>query len=258
MDMLAALRLQIEWGADEALQDAPVNRMAVREAVRAPAVEPQAPRPQPASAQPAGHVTPAIRARDLAAEATDLPSLCAIIAAFDCCPLAATATNMVFADGDPSCGLMVVGDVPGAEEDRMGRPFMGPPGQLLDRMMVSVGLDRTKMLLTNVIPWRPPGNRAPTDSEVQTCLPFLLRQIALARPLRLVSLGGLATHSLLATKGSMSRLRGRWTELTIPGMDAAIPVLPMLHPAYLMQHPEAKRLAWADLLALRRALDSIT
>jgi DNA polymerase len=153
---------------------------------------------------------------------------------------------------------MLVGEGPGAEEDRIGRPFVGPSGQFLDRMLASIGLDRDKYLITNLIPWRPPGNRNPTDSEVLICLPFLLRQIALARPRRLVLLGLLATRALAGDNSGIRRLRGRWLSVTVPGLDAPIPALPMLHPAYLLRNHGAKRDAWADMILLRRTLDADT
>lgn len=261
MNMLAALRLQIEWGADEALDDAPVNRMAT------PVVVP-VPRDTNARAEPATSLTPAPlttarvlpmrRAQDAAAAAMTREALRAALLAFDGCGLASTATNLVFEDGNADSGLMLVGEGPGAEEDRAGRPFVGPTGLLLDRMMASIGLDRSHFLVTNVIPWRPPGNRNPTEAEIQVCLPFLLRHIALVKPRRLVLLGALATHALLGTKGGMSRLRGRWTKTTVPGLEMPIPTLPMMHPAYLQQNPASRSLAWGDLIQLKRAIESDT
>jgi len=192
----------------------------------------------------------------VAGAARTLAELRTALAGFDGCPLAATATNLVFADGNPDAGLMLVGEGPGAEEDRVGKPFVGPSGQLLDRMLASIGLDRTRLLITNLIPWRPPGNRNPTDNEVLTCLPFLLRHIALVAPRRLVLLGALATRAVTGSTTGIRRMRGRWIEVTIPGLPAAVPALPMLHPAYLLRTAGAKRDAWADLIQLRRSLDS--
>jgi uracil-DNA glycosylase family 4 len=261
MDALAALRLQIEWGADEALDDAPVDRfaLAARPVVaRLPTPVAVTPLPvsPPASPPPGPLPGPALRAREVAARAGSLAELRAAMAAFDGCPLAATATNLVFADGNPDAGLMLVGEGPGAEEDRAGKPFVGPSGRLLDRMLASIGLDRTRYLITNVIPWRPPGNRNPTDNEVLTCLPFLLRHIALARPRRLVLLGALATRAVTGSNAGIRRLRGRWIDVTIPGLPAPVPALPMLHPAYLLRTPGAKREAWADMVQLRLGLDA--
>jgi uracil-DNA glycosylase len=260
MDALSALRLQIEWGADEALDDAPNDRLAAHPAAPPPPrpapsrpVPPPAPAPRPSASVPLP--APARRAQDVAAAARTLGELRAALAGFEGCPLSATATNLVFQDGNPQAGLMLIGEGPGADEDRAGRPFVGASGQFLDRMLASIGLDRTRCVITNLIPWRPPGNRNPTDSEILTCLPFLHRQIALVRPRRLVLVGKMATHALTGSTAGITRLRGRWLEVSVPGLDSPVPALPMLHPAYLLRSPHAKREAWADLLALRRVLD---
>jgi len=252
----ATLQLLVEWGADEALLDAPLDRLAFNPPLPAaspPAVKPELPTLIPTPPRPPG----VARATDIAAAARSTEELRAALAGFDGCALRDTATNLVFADGNPEAGLMLIGEGPGAEEDRAGRPFVGPSGQLLDRMLASIGLDRSKYLITNLIPWRPPGNRNPTDSEVLLCLPFLLRHITLARPLHLVLLGGLASQAVLGTTLGIKRLRGRWHEASIPGLGAPVPALPLLHPAYLLRTPGAKRETWADLLLLRRTLDGI-
>jgi DNA polymerase len=219
-DALAALRLQLEWGADEALAEAPLDRLATRQPPAPPPPRPAAPRPvPPAAAQPAQH------AQAVAAGAATLAELRAALAAFDGCPLKGTATNLVFADGNPDSGLMLIGEGPGAEEDRAGLPFVGPSGQLLDRMLASIGLTRAAYLITNLIPWRPPGNRNPTDAEVLTCLPFLLRHIALVRPRRLVLLGKLASQALTGSNAGITRMRGKWVQITVPGLDQPVPAL---------------------------------
>ena len=255
MDMLAALRLQMEWGADEALDDAPRDRLAVPRAV-VPPPAPPAPRPAPMMATLLPQAAPVQRAHEVAAAATTIEGLRAALAGFDGCALSATATNLVFADGNPDSGLMLVGEGPGAEEDRSGIPFVGASGQLLDRILASIGLDRTRYVITNLIPWRPPGNRNPTDAEVTICLPFLLRHIALVRPRRLVLLGALASRAILGGSAGITRLRGKWVPASIPGLDAPVPTLPMLHPAYLLRNPGAKRDAWTDMLLLRRTIDA--
>jgi len=255
MDDLALLRLQIEWGADEALAETPCDRLRPPEpATRlpTPTVDPAKPLAAPA-AEPAGI---AARAAELAAVARTREELRAALEQFDGCTLRLTATNLVFADGNPDAGLMFVGEAPGAEEDRAGLPFVGPSGRFLDRMLASIGLDRTRFLITNLIPWRPPANRNPTDAEVLLCLPFLHRHIALVRPRHLVLLGSLATKALTGSSAGIRRMRGRWIELAIPGLPEPVPTLPMFHPAYLLRTPGAKRDAWADLLALRRRLDA--
>ncbi len=253
--MLAALRLQIEWGADEALEDAPIDRRLAdaRLVDRRPAMPAASPSPtvvaQPLRPPPQQH------AAAVAAAADSIPALRAALEQFDGCALRVTATNLVFADGDPTSGVVLIGEAPGAEEDRAGRPFVGPSGQLLDRMLASIGLDRSRVLITNLIPWRPPGNRAPSDAEVAACLPFLQRHLALLRPRLLLLLGGLPTKALTGNPQGISRVRGRWQEVVVPGLDRGIPALPTFHPAYLLRTHGARREAWADLIMLRRAMD---
>ncbi len=258
MEALQALSLQLAWGADEALAETPQDRLAPpapapgpRQGLPPPAPPAEFPRPGGA---PGGAMT--ARAWELANAAASRAELRAALAAFDGCALAATATSLVFADGNPDAGLVLIGEAPGAEEDRAGLPFVGPSGQLLDAMLASIGLDREKALILNVLPWRPPGNRTPTDEEVNLCLPFLLRHLALVRPRRLVLLGALAARALTGRTEGIRRLRGRWVEVTVPGLAETVPALPTYHPAYLLRTPAAKREAWADLLALRRARDA--
>lgn len=255
MDALAALALQIEWGADEALDEVPVDR--TRAAVaRAPAptlVRPQ-PTPPPAATMPQ-KPAPVARAQLVASAANTVEELRAALAGFTDCPLSATATNLVFYDGNPAAGLVFVGEAPGAEEDLQGKPFVGASGQFLNRMLASIGLDRDKCLITNLIPWRPPGNRSPTDAEVLMCLPFLQRHITMLRPRIVVTLGSLSTNTLTGQDSGIRKLRGKWRALNLPGLDPAPRLLPMYHPAYLLRTPGAKRDMWQDLLMLRRALD---
>jgi len=247
MDLVEALRLQIEWGADEALLEAPQDRRP------AAAPAPMKPAPRPAAALPAG---PAEAARIANACAT-LAELEAALKAFTGCALRDTATQLVFADGAAAARVMLVGEAPGAEEDRAGRPFVGPAGQLLDRMFASIGLDRSGLRIVNTVPWRPPGNRNPTDAEVAICLPFLHRHIALVAPAALFVLGAVAAKALLPEPErhlGIRRLRGTWRELEIPGLEAPLPCLPSYHPAYLLRMPAAKAEAWRDLLSLKARL----
>lgn len=250
MDALTALRLQLEWGADEALDEAPIDRTQAR------APSPSRPRPAAAPIRPA-QPAPMTLARQVAEAAPTVEALRLALAGFTACPLGATATNLVFSDGNPEAGLVLVGEAPGAEEDLTGKPFVGASGRFLDRMLASVGLDRTQLLITNLIPWRPPGNRPPTDSEVLMCLPFLQRHLALLQPRIVVSLGALSTHALTGQTTGIRKLRGRWSNMTVETGKAPIKILPMLHPAYLLRTPAAKREAWADLIALRQALDTM-
>jgi DNA polymerase len=197
-------------------------------------------------------------ARRLAASAESIEALAELIAAFDDCPLKRTATNTVFLDGNPTAPVMIIGEAPGADEDRIGRPFVGRAGQLLDRMLAAIGLDRTGVQITNVIYWRPPGNRKPTAAETAACLPFVLRHIALARPLVLVLAGGTAATTLLPVTDGITRLRGRWFDLAVPGLDAPVPTLPIFNPAFLRRTPARKREAWRDLPTLKARLAELS
>ena len=179
---------------------------------------------------------------------------------FEGCALKHTAMNLVFSDGNPNSGIMLVGEAPGEDEDRQGLPFVGVSGKLLDRMLASIGLDRTSVYISNILFWRPPGNRSPTDAEIAACLPFAERHIALVQPKVLIMLGGVAAKSLLRTKDGITRIRGKWTEYT-PALGKAdatpIKCLPIYHPAYLLRQPTAKRQAWNDLLLLKQTLNEI-
>ncbi len=253
MNDLALLALQVEWGADEALAERPVDRRAAA-ATPAPAfprlVVRSVPVPVPI---PAGVASGVAQAQALAAAAGTPAELRAALAAFDGCALRATATTMVFSDGDATAGVVLVADVPGPAEDRAGVPFAGPAGLFLDRMFASAGLDRGACLATSLLPWRPPGDRKPADMEVQLCLPFLLRHLQLLTPRLVVILGGLATRTLLPAVGR--RQRGVWHGLALPGLPKPVPTLALPSPAHIQATPAAKRDAWADLLRLRRALD---
>jgi len=265
---LALLQWQIAMGADEALGETAPNRLAPPPPPLALPPAAATPAPRPPSAPPAAAssvVAPpgalaeslaeaAQSARLLAAGAETIEALGALVAGFEGCPLKRTATNTVFIDGNPAAPVMIIGEAPGAEEDRLGRPFVGRSGQLLDRMLAAIGLDRTSVQITNVIYWRPPGNRKPNAAEIAACLPFVLRHIALARPRVLVLSGGTAASALLPLSEGITRLRGRWFDLAIPGLDAPLPALPMFHPAYLLRTPERKREAWRDLLSLQAKL----
>ncbi|HXV25262.1 MAG TPA: uracil-DNA glycosylase [Alphaproteobacteria bacterium] len=194
-------------------------------------------------------------ARALAAAASSLEELVDALAAFDGCPLKFTATKLVFADGNPNSKVMLVGEAPGSDEDRDGRPFVGVSGQLLDRMMGSIGLTREHFYLANTVYWRPPGNRSPTQAETAACLPFIQRQIELVAPKILVLLGGAAAKTLLNRPEGITRLRGRRFEYESAGMKEPIPALPTYHPAFLLRQPSQKREVWQDLLSLKEMID---
>ena len=247
---LAALAWQVESGADEVIVDAPVNRYEL--AVEAP--KPAAARPvSQAVDAPLAVADPVDLARAAANAARSLDDLRAAMAGFDLCDLKKGARNTVFADGNPKARVLILGEAPGADEDREGRPFVGKAGQLLDKMFAAIGLSRTSsdaqtaLYITNVLPWRPPGNRDPEPAEIAMMLPFIERHIALVDPAVIVVVGNTPLFALTGTKGIL-RARGNWT--TALGK----PMLPMTHPAYLLRNPAAKREAWADLLSLKARL----
>lgn len=196
-------------------------------------------------------------ARTLVEGADTLDALRERFATFDGCPLRRMATNFVFADGSPDAPLMIIGEAPGEDEDRQGKPFVGRAGQLLDRMLAAIGRDRQSAYISNILPWRPPGNRTPSAAEIAICLPYIHRHIALKKPEILVFAGGIAAKTLLDTSKGITKLRGRWTAVTVPGLDEPIPALPLFHPAYLLRQPAQKRLAWRDLLMVEKALSEI-
>jgi DNA polymerase len=257
---LKSLRWHVDAGADEAIGEAPVNRFAfaeptVQEKPKAD-VAPPAPKPTPqkqpdvVKLESAEETTASAQA--IAAACNTLGELRAALEAFDQCPLKATAQNLVFGDGNPQADLMIIGEAPGADEDRQGLPFVGVSGQLLDRMLGTIMRDRENSYITNILPWRPPGNRKPTPFETGLCLPFLLRHIELVEPKALMLLGGTAASTLLDTTTGITKLRGTWMNLDLNGTQ--IPCLPTYHPAYLLRQPAQKRDAWRDLLSMRKQL----
>ncbi len=254
MDALDMLRLQIEWGADEALEDAPVDRL--RPPPPARAVAPRVRVTQPQSAErvpsPLAAGTPAERAIRTAAQAGTLEELRGAIAGFEGDPLRDMATNMVFVTGNPNAGLLLIGGAPGADEDRSGLPFAGREGALLDQMLESVGLKREVMLLAPLIPWRPPGGRVPNPGELQLYRPFLARLIKLAAPARIVLFGALAAN-VVAGAGPRGRMVG-WVEKSIEGEPRRLLTLPAL--TDLPKTPARRREAWMGMRALRRELDT--
>ena len=194
----------------------------------------------------------AMAARAAAKSAKTLDELRAILDKFDGCALKATATRLVFADGNPQARVMLVGEAPGRDEDIEGLPFVGRSGKLLDRMLAAIGLDRTSVYIANIVPWRPPGNRTPTPQESQICLPFILRQIELADPDVMVCLGGPSAQTLLGIKEGITKTRGRWFSFDTGKRE--IRAMPTFHPAFLLRSPLQKRFAWRDFLAIKKAL----
>ncbi len=240
-----------EMGVDTALDEAPRDRFEEARP-KAPVERPAAPVPTPISAASSTDEM-ASAARRLARSAASLEELQGLLSAFEGCALTATAKSLCFADGNPAGRVMLVGEAPGADEDRQGVPFVGRSGQLLDRMLAAIGLDRTAVYIANIIPWRPPGNRTPTPQEAAVCQPFIERQIELADPDILVCLGGPSAQALLGLKDGITRARGRWSEYDTG--TRKIRAIATLHPAYLLRQPLQKRLAWRDLKSIRNALE---
>ena len=276
-DTLSTLAWLVESGADEALVEEPVNRLKERnhppleggpklaersEQVSgrgaAPIIQ-RSPSPKSAaqiSTLPQGEGDSIGSALEITARCNSLAELKAAMEAFDGCALKKTATTTVFADGTPSHHIMFIGEAPGRDEDKAGKPFVGRAGQLLDKMMAAIGLDRaTNAYITNVINWRPPDNRDPTPEEAAVCLPFLRRHIELAKPEIIILLGAVSARHVLGRTDGIMRLRGKWLDYHAGGK--MVPVMPTLHPAYLLRRPADKKLAWADLQAIESKIKSL-
>jgi DNA polymerase len=285
----AALAWLVSVGADEAIGDLPVDRfrLSAAKAVQAAPSPPPSLPPQgggtrfaesasaskalpiegkgPDGGDPTARTAPSIQgtpeatatARELAAAANTLEELKDAIARFDGLSLKATATNLVFADGNPQAKLMLIGEAPGAEEDRRGLPFVGAAGQLLDRMLAAIGHDRTNSYITNIVNWRPPGNRKPSPAEMSLCQPFIERHIALVKPALILLLGDTAAKTLTGRTEGITRLRGKWCDWNDTASGTTIPMLPTFHPAFLLRSPSQKREAWIDLLAAKRKLKEL-
>jgi DNA polymerase len=268
-ESLSALAWLVDAGADEAVGEMPVDRLTAKPAApsaarpaataadvrRAPAPPPSRLVPPPAA--PVTYPRTAMptpgdeigNAQAAAGRATTLAELKAALEAFDGCALKKTATNTVFADGTPSHRIMLIGEAPGRDEDRAGLPFVGRAGQLLDKMLAPIGLSRqTNAYITNVLNWRPPDNRDPSPEEAALCLPFLRRHIELVDPEIIVLLGATAARHVMGRTDGIMRLRGKWLEYHVNGR--MVPVMPTLHPAYLLRRAIDKKLAWRDLQAI--------
>jgi uracil-DNA glycosylase len=267
------LAFYLEAGADACIGETPVDRFAdpapasapqpIKES--SPEPTPRAPSPvvpRPSAPMPTPGAPPAVpeaavmAAREAAKSAETLDTLRAILERFEGCALKTTAKQLVFADGNPQARIMFVGEAPGRDEDIAGLPFVGRSGKLLDLMLNAIGLDRASAYIANIVPWRPPGNRTPTPVETQICLPFLLRQIELCDPDVLVCLGNPSTQTLLATTDGITKTRGRWFAFHTGKRE--IRAMPTFHPAFLLRSPLQKRLAWRDLLAIKKALANRT
>jgi DNA polymerase len=255
-DILSTLNWLVEAGADEAIGQEPANRLAPAAAAPAPLRRPDIARPE-APRKPTALNGNAISDAQAAANAAGtLEQLRAALENFDAGALRRGATNMVFADGVAAGGILFIGEAPGRDEDRLGRPFVGRAGQLLDKMMAAIGLSRAhNAYITNVINWRPPDNRDPTPEEAAMSLPFLRRHIELVDPGLIILLGAVAARHVMGISDGIMKLRGRWMEYRLG--DRSVPVLPTLHPAYLLRQPAHKKLAWRDLQAARAKMETL-
>lgn len=263
----AALQFYLDHGVDGALMEEPVNHLAVAPVVSAApaAVMPHA-QPTGFSSPPQKQIQPSAApspvSKELATQANSLEKLKDTLSAFDGLPVTKTATNMVFADGHSNARVMVIGEAPGADEDRQGVPFVGAGGLLLDKILACIGLDRTKdtpeeaVYLSNILNWRPPGNRTPTPIEIEACLPFIEKHIALIKPDFLILCGGLTAKSLLNSDLSLSKLRGKMHNYVPQSIDgeAPIPAIVTYHPLHLLQTPAQKKAVWQDMLRLQEQL----
>lgn len=271
-DAAVALRYLVDLGVDEAIQETPVDHFAAAappqdepattktsapdspQAIQKPVQTAQA-RPTPIGAEEA-----IAEAKQRAQGAESLVALQTLLAEFDGCPLKRHAQNLVFGDGIPDADILFIGDAPGAEEDRQGQPFVGDSGRMFDRMLQFIQLDRRRVYMTNMVFWRPPGNRTPTEAEIAICAPFLERLIALIAPKIIIPLGGTAAKTLLNSRDGVTKLRGRWGSIggahpLFPTLTSPIEALPMLHPDYLLKTSAQKKLAWRDALSLREKLN---
>lgn len=261
------LEWHIEAGADEVLQETPRNWLAApQETAKTETIESQSHKPQPPTASlPLGTAEACLAAAKLARSATTIEELRTAIAGFEGLAIRKTATNMVFAEGNPKARVMIIGEAPGAEEDAQGKPFVGASGQLLDKMLACIGLSRWEedpeksVYITNILNWRPPGNRIPLPAEIEMSLPFIERHIALVQPKVLFFLGGVPTKALLQTEEGISKLRGKWKDYTpqTPEIGGSRhPALPSYHPSYLLRTPIKKKESWIDLQLLTKELGS--
>jgi uracil-DNA glycosylase family 4 len=266
MDKKALLEWYIEAGVDEAVDEramdhfaAPPPQRSHAEPLAATQTEPTKPEVKPAVSMGSSlHHSPAAAmaaSRQLADNVQSLAELEAAVRAFDGCAIKKTASKTVFCDGNPAAKVMIIGEAPGAQEDVQGIPFCGVSGQLLDRMLAAIGLDRSKVYISNTVFWRPPGNRQPSPEETAVCLPFVEKHIALVAPALLILCGGTATTTLLRKDASISRLRGKFYDYTNPYIQTPVPTAVTYHPSYLLRSPGQKRLAWHDLLMMQAFLN---
>ena len=242
-EIIEMLKAQAEMGADEAISDEP----ATDEALNLPLKEEkQAPQ----------QVSQKIEDSEIKWQTIEtLEALRRECENLNSCELKKTATNIVFSDGNPQAEIMIIGEAPGSEEDRQGKPFIGETGKLLDKMLASIGINRQNSYITNIILWRPPGNRTPTQEEINMFEPIIKQHIKIIKPKIIATLGGTAAKTLTGNSDGILKQRGNWHNYNNGGEE--IPLLPMLHPAYLMRMPQQKKLAWQDLLSIHHKMKSL-
>lgn len=264
IDPADLLKSYIEWGVDETISAEPTNWFSEVGNIQTNQI-PKAKtssktlidKKQSLSTPLASQQENIDTALKLASNCKDLTELNAAILEFEGCSLKKTASNTVFCDGNPDSDIMIIGEAPGGDEDRIGKPFVGETGQLLDRMFAAIDMKRENdFYITNVLPWRPPGNRKPTDAECDLCIPFIKRHIELFQPKLIICIGGTSASALLNTKNGITKLRGKWEEYLISGKT--IPIIPILHPAYLIRQPQFKKQTWHDLLAIKAKIGELT
>jgi uracil-DNA glycosylase family 4 len=252
---LELLRWHVSVGADEVIGDVPIDRFSLTEVAPASALPQSAAETQtPLSLCPQASDKVVQAATDLASQASDVFELLNALESFEGCGLKKTATNLVFFEGNSLAKLMLIGEAPGAQEDRKGAPFAGPSGTLLDKMLSSIGVKRSEAMISNTVFWRPPGNRSPTEQETAICLPFIKRLIELVHPKILIILGGSASKSLLGESQGVGRLRGRWFHYKAAVLKHPIDTTVMFHPDTLLKTPNQKRATWQDLLIIKEKL----
>ena len=263
------LEWYVEAGVDVMLEDRPIDRFAETDAAVSAKtnIHEAMPKKQPLMRRPASKLTAKPMqatvpdtetinsARETAEKADSLDALRELIENFDGCNLKRTAKSTVFADGNPNAKLMFIGEAPGRDEDIQGLPFVGRAGQLLDRILKAIKMDRESVYITNIINWRPPGNRTPTPQETEICRPFIERHIELVEPELIVMLGGSSAKTLLKTNDGIMRLRGKWSEIRTP--NSSVEAMPTLHPAYLLRQPAHKKLVWQDFLQIDARLKAM-
>ncbi|MBL94092.1 MAG: hypothetical protein CFH06_00081 [Alphaproteobacteria bacterium MarineAlpha3_Bin5] len=263
MDIDKKLNDLLNWylvaGVDETIGDQPTDRFEIlgQKKQTSEEVLPNTTQPKDGGSIIPKNQSDMYHQDKIASSVQSLKELKAELLDFDQCPLKRTATNLVFVDGSINPSVLFIGEAPGAEEDRVGRPFVGPSGRLLDLMLASIGLDRGRVLISNTVFWRPPGNRTPTALEVSSCYPFIEKLIELTLPKLIVALGGPAARTLLNQKVGVSKIRGKWFAFGSPNLKQEIPATVMFHPAYLLRSPDQKKLAWRDMRMIEKKLKEL-